>query len=325
MIRGFCDFRVPLKALFGFFESMGVLSDFDVRRRQLWIEKIRKLGCDFASDSEILERELQSEISQLGKGTLLGHLRLSGDIPESYGHDSSEEKLYSKYTDILLSESFKSIGLKSLVLKKRADVADVELFAKNFSFVADAKTFRLSRTAKNQKDFKIQAVDGWRRTRNYAMVVCPIYQLPGKSSQIYEQASSRNVCIFTYSHLAMLIAFSEIKGNQNAEALLEAIFKIIPTLNPSKNAYHYWYAVNKTILDFSEDINALWRFEKQAAVESIDIAKKGALDYLARERERIMRMSHEKALEELIKVNRIDLRIKVIGSVSGSEILSIGS
>ena len=33
-----------------------------------------------------------------------------------------------------------------------------------YSLVADAKAFRLSRTAKNQKDFKVQAMDGlaWR-------------------------------------------------------------------------------------------------------------------------------------------------------------------
>jgi type II restriction enzyme len=91
---------------------------------------------------------------------LLDHLRLCGNIPESYAHDSSEEKLYSKYTDCLLSEIFKFIGLRSIILKERSDTADVEAFAKNYSFVADAKSFRLSRTAKNQKDFKIQAMDG---------------------------------------------------------------------------------------------------------------------------------------------------------------------
>jgi hypothetical protein len=43
------------------------------------------------------------------------------------------------------------------------------------SAIADAKAFRLSRTAKNQKDFKIQAMDSWKRGKPFAMVVCPIY------------------------------------------------------------------------------------------------------------------------------------------------------
>ena len=239
-------------------------------------------------------------------------------------YDSSEEKLYSKYTDALLCESFKAMGLKSIVLTERADAADVEAFAKKYSFVADAKAFRLSRTAKNQKDFKVQAMDGWKRGKPFAMVVCPIYQLPTKSSQIYEQASSRNVCIFTYSHLSMLVRFSKEEGNERTEEVLESVFKSIPALNPSKDAFPYWSAVNKTMLNFSKNIADLWKDEKQAAIESIAIAKNEALTFLAKEQEKIMRMSHEEALLELVKVHKIESRIKIIKSVSDNNILAIG-
>ena len=91
--------------------------------------------------------------------SLLGHLRLCGAMPENYGHDTSEEKLYSKYTDVVIHEAYSFMGFNSLVLRERADVADVECVSNDYSFVADAKTFRLSRTAKNQKDFKVQAMD----------------------------------------------------------------------------------------------------------------------------------------------------------------------
>ncbi len=204
---------------------MKVITKEAIQRREYWVEEIRKISGNFGDNSERLENELSEEIKKEGTGSLIDHLRLSGDIPESYGHDTSEEKQYSKYTDALLSETYKSLGLKSLVLKERADAADVEAFARNYSFVADAKAFRLSRTAKNQKDFKIQAMDGWKRGKPYAMVVCPIYQLPTKSSQIYEQASSRNVCIFTYSHLAMLVSFSLLESKEKAEELIHEIFK----------------------------------------------------------------------------------------------------
>lgn len=92
----------------------------------------------------------------------MDHLRLCGNIPEYYGHNTSKEKLYSKYTDTVLSLAYRSIGIRSHVLKERANVADVEAYAKNYSFVADAKSFRLSRTAKNQKDFKIEALHRWK-------------------------------------------------------------------------------------------------------------------------------------------------------------------
>ena len=69
-------------------------------------------------------------------------------------------------------------------------------------------------------------MDGWKHGKPYAMVVCPIYQLPTKSSQIYEQASTRNVCIFTYSHLTMLVRFSILEGKQKTEELIHEILKL---------------------------------------------------------------------------------------------------
>ena len=84
------------------------------------------------------------------------------------------EKLYSKYTDAVVSEALVAIGLNSLVLDARSDSADVQARASDFSLIADAKSFRLTRTAKNQKDFKVQAMDDWRGGLDYAVVVGPI-------------------------------------------------------------------------------------------------------------------------------------------------------
>ncbi|MBI3260011.1 MAG: HindIII family type II restriction endonuclease, partial [Ignavibacteriae bacterium] len=207
--------------------------------------------------------------------------------------------------------------------KERSDAADVEVFARNYSFVADAKSFRLSRTAKNQKDFKVQAIDGWKRGKPYAMIVCPIYQLPNTSSQIYHQATTRNVCVFTYSHLALLLAFSKKAGKTKAHEFLTKIFKTIPVINPSKSAVDYWTTVNKTILSFSKNIEKLWNIEKEASSESIFLAKEEALIYLANEREKIMRMSHQEALLELIKVHKIDSKIKIINSISDNGLFTI--
>jgi type II restriction enzyme len=292
-------------------------------RRAFWVKEIRKLSGVFGDDSARLEKELGEEIKREGLKALIEHLRFCGDIPESYSHDSSEEKLYSKYTDSLLAESFKFVGLKSLVLPERSDAADVEVFAKKYSFVADAKSFRLSRTAKNQKDFKVQAMDGWKRGKPYAMVVCPIYQLPNRSSQIYQQASVRNVCIMTYSHLAILVSFSQLEGKAKAEELIHEVFKIIPALNPSKEASAYWFTVNKTMLGFSSKISDLWISEKQAATDSISMAREEALTFLAKERENIMRMSHDEALQELVRVRKIESKMKTISSVSDNGILEI--
>jgi len=300
-----------------------IITDNAIKNRRYWIEEIRKLSGSFKDDFDKLEVELEEEIKKKGILSLIDHLRLCANIPENYGRDSSEEKLYSKYTDCLLSLSYSSLGLKSIVLKERADAADVEVFAKDYSFVADAKAFRLSRTAKNQKDFKVQSMHGWKRGKPYAMIVCPIYQLPTSSSQIYQQATTQNVCIFTYSHLALLLTYSQLEGQTKAQKLLKNIFETVKALNPSKNATDYWLAVNKTILSFSKKIEPIWDIEKKVATESISIAKEEALTFLAQEREKIMRMTHKEALKELIKIHKIENKIKTINAISDNGLFAL--
>ena len=175
-----------------------IITKKQIENRKYWIREISRLSNDFGVDAEKMEEKINQEIKKDGIDSLLGHLRLCSAIPERYGHDTSEEKLYSKYTDVLIHEAYLYMGFNSLVLKERTDVADVECANNDYSFVADAKSFRLSRTAKNQKDFKIQALDGWKHGKPYAMVVCPVYQLPSRTSQIYQQAGARSVCIGTY-------------------------------------------------------------------------------------------------------------------------------
>lgn len=300
-----------------------VISDNAIERRLFWIDEIVKIIGDFGSDSGRVEDELKDEIKKNGLTALLDHLRLCCAIPESYGHDTSEEKLYSKYTDALLAQAYKFMGLRSLVLTERADVADVEAFADDYNFVADAKVFRLSRTAKNQKDFKVQAMDNWKHGKPYAMVVCPLYQLPSRTSQIYKQAGDRNVCIFSYSHLAVLCRLAEIDGQSQVIELLHEVFKTVETLHPSKDANSYWQPVNRTLLSYGKSVNDLWREEKIATLESIAISKEIAISYYTRKREEIMKLSHDEALRVIIDMHKIDSRIKTIEGVSDNSLMAV--
>ena len=293
-----------------------IITQTAINRRLHWIDEIVKLSGHFDSDSTRVEAELNKEIAANGPPALLDHLRLCSAIPESYGHDTSEEKLYSKYTDALISAAYAHMGFKSKILTERADVADVEVFTSDYSFVADAKVFRLSRTAKNQKDFKIQAMDGWKHGKPFAMVVCPLYQLPSRNSQIYQQASARNVCIFSYPHLAVLAQLVETEGTKEVIDLVHRVFKTVQAMNPTKDANSYWQAVNRTLLDCGETIADLWRIEKQATLESINISKKIGLRHYASERKTIMRMTHDEALEKLIDMHKIDSRVEIINGVT---------
>lgn len=299
------------------------ITEEQIEKRNYWIGEIENLSGNFGDDFDRLQTKLRSEIKAEGSHSLLSHVRLCGAIPEHYPHDSSAEKLYSKYTDALLAETFQFLGITSLVLTERSDAADVECVARDYSFVADAKAFRLSRTAKNQKDFKVQAMDNWKNGKIYAMVVCPSYQLPSRSSQIYQQAISRNVCIFSYSHLIVLIQFAEKHGKQKAETALKMIFEMIGRLQPSKDAQSYWKALNSTLLNCHDYLSKVWRREKRATLEVVEIAKREALADLAKERERIMRLPRETALRELVRKSNIDNRETMIKRVSDSQILTM--
>lgn len=291
------------------------------RRREQWITELAKLSGSFGDDSTRMLAELRADIHRDEPEALLDHLRLCGAVPEHYRHDSSEEKLYSKYTDALVSEALTFIGLKSALISARADVADVQAHSSSYSLVADAKAFRLSRTAKNQKDFKVQAMDGWRHGLDYAVLVCPIYQLPGRTSQIYQQAIARNVCIFSYSHLGALVGLATRQGKAIATQGLERILQSVSLLHPSKNASDYWLGINKALVASLDTDVDLWTEEKTASLTALGIAKDEALTYLRSERNRLLGLSHEQALEELIRALGLEARIAQVERVEHGSLL----
>lgn len=254
--------------------------------------------------------ELRAEIARDGSEALLDHLRLCGAIPEQYGRDSSEEKLYSKYTDAVVSESFAAMGLRSVVVDTRSDSPDIRARAADYSLVADAKAFRLSRTAKNQKDFKVQAMDSWRGELDYTVLVSPIYQWPSRTSQVYQQAIARNVCLLSYAHLAALVGLAARQGPSFAEAGLHELLKSISLLHLSKSALDYWMGVNRALVGSLGSHGDIWITEKIASVEALDVVKREALRQLTMERDRLLGLSHHQAIAELIRLSGIDSRIE---------------
>lgn len=297
------------------------IQETSVQRWTRWVSYLETLGGTFEENSKRIVDCLRQEIRAEQEVAMLGHLRFCGAVPEQYTHDSTEEKLYSKYTDAVVSEAFSAIGLRSVVVDTRADSADVQARGVDFSLVADAKAFRLSRTAKNAKDFKIQALDGWRRGLDYAVLVCPVYQLPVRQSQIYNQAIARNVCIVSYSHLAALVAFTLRQGDNQAETAFHNILKTVSTLNPSKNAVDYWTGINHSLVESLGKNADLWTTEKTASVESLESVKRESLRFLQLERNRLLGMSHREALEALIRSARIDSRAAQIRNLEHGSLL----
>ncbi|MDD3436988.1 MAG: HindIII family type II restriction endonuclease [Candidatus Gastranaerophilales bacterium] len=152
-------------------------------------------------------KKIEKIIFSLEKNDLVSIVTKIGIIPEDIEQNSTEEKLYAKTADLILAKCFQELGLKSAVINQRANCADV--FAKSlyhkYSLVADAKTFRLNRTAKNQKDFKVKSMVDWKEDNDYAILACPYFQYPKSNSQIFGQALSGNVLLSSWEYFSILL------------------------------------------------------------------------------------------------------------------------
>lgn len=293
-------------------------------RRKEWLTWLATEGIAFAHHTERIEAKLNDEVKQEGILCLLDHLRLCGDIPESYPHDSSAEKCYAKYTDVLLSTCFTAMGCHSMVINQRGDAADVEATNGHTAWVADAKAFRLSRTAKNQKDFKVQSMASWKLGKPFALLVAPLYHLPANSSQVYLQAITHHVAVLSYTHMAVLINVAHQQGTAQANFLLNKVFETVSTLHPSKEAGSYWLAINQLFALQSDDVLAMWLTEKQYLQAGLAYNKHCALTYLAQERERILNLSHTEALQALLKATKLHSKELAIAQVSLSKLMLVG-
>ena len=169
--------------------------------------------------------QLDKYFSAFLKEQLSSNLIECGILPEMFDHDSSEEKIWAKFSDIILSKALNHLGIKTEVLGARGNSADVFGKTDEYTLVGDAKTFRLSRTAKNQKDFKVSALDSWKQGNNYAMLAAPLTQYPTKKSQIYAQAIEKNVTLISYTHLHFLLDF-HYKQSQTSLGNRKSSFKI---------------------------------------------------------------------------------------------------
>ena len=94
------------------------------------------------------------------------------------------------------------------VLRERSNCADIIAQSRyhNYSLVGDAKAFRLSRTAKNAKDFKVESMVHWREDNDFSVLACPYFQYPKSNSQIYRSALNGNVSLFSWEYLYIIIS-----------------------------------------------------------------------------------------------------------------------
>jgi len=265
----------------------------------------------FVPSSEMI----QSIVFDLKKEKIIPIITEIGSIPENISHDSSEEKLYAKVSDIVLAKCFQELGLRATVNKERANCADVLVKSQyhGYSLVADAKSFRLSRTAKNQKDFKVKSMADWKGDNDYSVLVCPYYQYPKSKSQIYGQALDDNITLFSWEYLSILL---ENNISENEIVNISNLWNISTIIsNKTKNARK-----NNCFLNEQNKIIGLYlksettEFENYLKKYKLKIITRGETEikYWENKIQEINLYTREKAIEELLISLKLNEKISSI-------------
>lgn len=157
------------------------------------------------SDYNLSISELSNYLETITQEDLLDIILHIGTIPEMIQPSSTLEKIYTKVSEIILAKAFNQLGFQSQVIHTRSNTGDVLITSPlNYTVMVDCKCFRATRTAKNQKDFKIASLSQWKKENTYALLVMPEHQIT-ENHQIYKQSTQYNVQIIYWETLAMLL------------------------------------------------------------------------------------------------------------------------
>jgi type II restriction enzyme len=199
--------------------------------------------------------------------------------------------------------------------KERANCADVVAKSQfhNYSLVGDAKSFRLSRTAKNQKDFKVKSMADWKGDNDYSVLVCPYYQYPKSRSQIYGQALNDNITLFTWEYLSILL---ENNICENEQVNISNLWNICFTLSKDINIADR----NSCFLSRQDEIIRLYlkldqsQFNNYFEKYKINIIARGETEikYWEDKILEIKQYTKEKAISELLASLKLNEKISSI-------------
>lgn len=248
---------------------------------------------------------LHTQLAMLSRATLSEDLIMCGVIPEEFDHDSSEEKLWAKYCDILLKHALNFLGIRTQVIRTRGNSADVRGETDTYSLVGDAKAFRLSRTARNQKDFKIAALDDWRSGSTYACLVAPRYQFPSRISQIYKQALEKNVTLLGYVHLRFLLDHLPTDS-------LQPMWDLRTQQQPTAEADAYWQQLEAVLIGLTGQATTVLEAYKRNDLQAAAQIGRDGIQHWQHVIQDYQQLTHEEAIRRLRKAEKVDQKIQAI-------------
>jgi hypothetical protein len=284
-------------------------------------DELVKLIASFADDPTLDFDQKADQISawtlQLTDEDLRTLLAQAGFIPEVYEHDSSEEKVYAKAMDVLVAAALERTGYDATVSAERSNAADVTaIFSRGAAheIVLDAKAFRLSRTALNPKDYKIEALNTWRKGADFACLVAPLAGFPLGSSRLFREAVRFNVTLLTFSHLAFLLEHKPPAGTDGDEDPLWPVWTVAQALgeDAEPSAEEYWAELDRAFCSAIEVELITWTERRQDYFDELLRVADQQIDFFQDALTQMEKMPREQLLDLAKKALKIDGKIKAI-------------
>lgn len=264
---------------------------------------------------------LEERLNNVQRQDLTDNLVEFSVLPESFFHDSSEEKLWAKFSDMLLAKSLGFLGFETEVIIQRGDTGDVKATNQIYSIIGDAKTSRLSLSTLNAKDLKIPSLDGWRGDDyQYSLMLASFGKFLRKKSRAYSEAVNHNVTIISYVHLSFLLLHY---NNEDLERLWTIGRDLSERNYNFQEARPFWNAVDTMLCEIlGKDINDFIA-HKQVENKKIEILGQKEIKILKRqiseEKTRFEGISKNEIIQQLSENNTKEELIELLLGSSDSE------
>ncbi|WP_033463949.1 HindIII family type II restriction endonuclease [Bordetella bronchiseptica] len=279
------------------------------------VAAVVRLCADATLDFPARCARLEAAIRACTRDQIIEHLQHGGVISECIGHDSSEEKLLAKYSDVLLACALGELGFQARVLAERSDAADVYAECGDQRIVGDGKIFRLSRTALNPKDYKVPSLKKWRQgagySADYSVLLAPSFQYPLSRSQLYAQAIDNNVLLLSFEQLAFLVRHHQ-PGRDYRPLWEYAGTRAGQDTAAWKEARQYWHGLNQLVARLAGQTEQALRDSYAARRQLLQRQFDDEIAHWDAEAQRIRGLSREQAIAELLVSKKIQARVDLM-------------
>jgi hypothetical protein len=292
----------------------GFIEDFMVLNIESW---------DTPPDTELHAENFSKELKKLTDQELAFLVCISGYIPEYYGHDSSQETLYTKLIEVLVCEWALRIGFSDAeIQKQKGSKEDVTLMKNNSVIVCDAKSYRLGRSqaAPNVKD-TIKKSDFQKWLSDYpsdhrvgGLITFPRLHNWKRASDAYLYCTDKDdpIMLLFYDQMALMLL-----GGDSSDYFLEAYEKYGDFYaSPNKDQLLYFQALEKYFFE-DEDINfrqfkrVTFHLLREKVAWAVDVCEKLLADTKVSIQAHAKKIDPAKLIEEYISM-RYELENKEV-------------